>query len=85
MQFKKHPFKIGEVFTVDEWDSNLHEYVNKEYQITKITDEKVTLKSGSERAISRKPRMLRNNNNKTEWALDITNGTRGTIYRVSED
>ncbi len=85
INLKKHPFKEGERFTVNEWDSGLHKYIDKEYRITKTTDERVTLKSGIERAINRKPRMIRNGKNKMEWALDISNGPNGTIYKVSED
>lgn len=44
----KHPFKIGEKFTVKAWNGN--EYADKEYEITKVTPEKVTVKSGSARA-----------------------------------
>ncbi len=50
----QHPFTVGEKFTIEEW--NGHEYVNKEYSITKITHEKVTVKSGTDRAKSLRPR-----------------------------
>jgi len=44
----KHPFKVGEKFTVKAWNGN--EYADKEYEITKVTPEKVTVKAGSARA-----------------------------------
>lgn len=51
---KTHPFEVGEVFTVKEWNGN--EYADKEYKITKVTADKVTVKSGSDRAKAIKPR-----------------------------
>ena len=50
----KHPFTVGEKFTVKEWNGN--EYADKEYTITKITPEKVTVKAGTDRAKAIKPR-----------------------------
>lgn len=51
---KKHPFEVGEKYTVKAWDGN--NYVDKEYEITKVTIDKVTVKSGSERAKAIAPR-----------------------------
>lgn len=63
-----HPFKAGETFTVKEW--NGHEYAEKEYTITKVTADKVTIKSGTERAKSIKPRKTYHGD---AWALPIAN------------
>lgn len=72
----EHPFKVGDKYTVERW--NGERYEPKEYVVTKVTRDKVTLKSGTERAISRKPRNYRGN----EWALGICDGRNGTVYKV---
>ena len=78
----KHPFKVGEEYTVDEWNSETHKYEPKKYTVTKITDQRVTLKSGTERAISRKPRRFKTNGEDGySWALGIADGYNGTIYK----
>lgn len=71
----KHPFKVGDKYTVEKWNGDRYE--PKEYVVTKVTRDKVTLKSGKERAINRKPRNYRGN----EWALGICDGLNGTIYK----
>lgn len=77
-----HPFKVGDSYTVEVWNSEKHEREPKEYTVTKITLERVTLKSGEERAISRKPRRIRDNSiNGFTWALGIVDGFGGTIYK----
>lgn len=77
-----HPFKVGDTYTVEVWDREKHAREPKEYIITKITPERVTLKSGEERAISRKPRRIRDNSiNGFTWALGIVDGFGGTIYK----
>lgn len=70
----EHPFKVGEKFMVSCW--NGEKYAPKEYVITKVTRDKVTLKSGTDRAISRRPRK-----SWMGWALGICDGRDGTIYR----
>lgn len=76
-----HPFKVGEVYTVKAW--NGEQYGDKEYTVIKVTEEKVTLKSGTDRAITKKPRKFRNGSspNGYSWALGITNGLYGTVYK----
>lgn len=69
-----HPFKKGEKYTVKEWNGK--EYAEKEYTITKITNDKVTLKSGNERAKSIKPRRIRTGNGEIEWTLSF----KGAVY-----
>ena len=51
---KNHPFEVGELFTVKFWNGN--NYIDKEYTITKVTNNKVTVKSGNDRARAIKPR-----------------------------
>ena len=75
-----HPFKVGDTYTVQVWNSEKHDREPKEYTVTKITPERVTLKTGEERAISRKPRRIRDNSiNGFTWALGIVDGFGGTI------
>ena len=70
-----HPFKVGETFTVQEWNGS--QYADKEYTITKVTADKVTVKSGTDRAKSIKPRKTYRGD---AWALSIT-GARSCYYR----
>ena len=76
-----HPFKEGEEFTVRAWNGST--YADKTYRVTKVTADKVTLKSGNERAISRKPRRFKDGTSYS-WALGIVDGLNGTIYRKAE-
>lgn len=84
VQIDPHPFRVGEVYTVRAWNGEA--YANKEYRITKITEEKVTLKSGIERAITRRPRKFRDSSspNGYSWALGIVDGTNGIVYKKDE-
>lgn len=78
----EHPFKVGDVYTVQVWNSEKCTREPKEYMVTKITSERVTLKCGNERAISRKPRRFRDNSiNGFSWALGVVDGFGGTIYK----
>lgn len=70
-----HPFKVGDTFKVQEWNGS--QYADKEYTITKVTADKVTVKSGTDRAKSIKPRKTYNGD---AWALPIT-GARSCYYR----
>lgn len=74
----EHPFKVGV------WNGEKSIREPKEYTVTKITKERVTLKSGKERAITRKPRRFRDGANTYTWALGIVDGFNGTIYKKEE-
>ena len=73
------PFNVGDEYTVDVWNGNGR--VPKTYTVTKVTGEKVTLKAGSERAITRKPRKFRDGSGEWCFALGIVDGLNGTIYK----
>lgn len=75
---EKHPFVVGEIFSVKEWNGK--EYAPMEYVITKVTDEKVTIKCGSARARTIKPRKF-GRPGEESWALGISNGMNGTVYK----
>lgn len=77
----EHPFKVGDVYTVQVWNSEKCTREPKEYTVTKITSERVTLKTGEERAISRKPRRFRDGTNNFSWAVGVVDGFGGTIYK----
>lgn len=72
----EYPYKVGERYTVDVWSDESCKYEPKEYEITKVTNGKVTLKSGTERAITRTPF-----DTWMGWAIRITGGHNGTIYK----
>ena len=73
------PFTVGDEYTVNAW--NGERYAPKTFTVTKVTGEKVTLKSGSERAITRKPRKFKDGSGCWCWALGIVDGLNGTIYK----
>lgn len=79
-QIAPHPFKVGDTYTVKVWSDTEHERIDKEYTVTKITEEKVTIKSGTDRAITKKPRRFRNGENYC-WAIGVADGIGGTIYK----
>lgn len=74
---KKHPFEVGEVFTVKAWNGNA--YIDKEYTITKVTADKVTVKSGTDRAKSIKPRQSYDGKS---FYLYVENGLHGTYTKA---
>ena len=80
----RHPFKVGDSYTVMEWDGN--SYVPKEYKVLKVTFDRVTLKCGTNRAINRSPRRFRSGeaNKGYMWALGICDGRNGTVYKEEE-
>ena len=59
VQIDQHPFKVEEKYTVQMWSDTEQRRIEKEYTVTKITDEKVTIKSGTDRAVTKKPRKFR--------------------------
>ena len=73
----RHPFKVGEKFTVKAWNGN--EYADKEYEITKVTPEKVTVKAGTERAKAIK---VRQSYRGDSYYLAIENGYQGSYSKA---
>lgn len=80
MQSDPHPFKVGDTYTVQVWSSEDQKRIDKEYTVTKITEEKVTIKSGTDRAITKKPRKFRDGQGYS-WAIGVADGIGGTIYK----
>ena len=80
----KHPFKVGEEYPIKVWNGD--RYVDKVYKIMKISPDRVTLKTGTERAINRTPRRFRSGDSKTGymWAIGMFDGIYGTIYKAEE-
>lgn len=74
-----HPFKVGESFTVKEWDGT--KFADKTYTVTKVTPKRVTLQSGTCRAISRKPHCLSAGNGEYSWTLKITDCLDGIVCK----
>ena len=80
IQIDQHPFKVGEKYTVQMWSDTEQRRIEKEYTVTKITDEKVTIKSGTDRAVTKKPRKFRDGQGYS-WAIGVADGIGGTIYK----
>ena len=80
VQVDPHPFKVGETYTVQVWSSTENRRIEKEYRVTKVTEEKVTIKSGTDRAITKKPRKFRDGEGYS-WAIGVVDGIGGTIYK----
>lgn len=81
-EIDQHPFKVGEVYTIQVWSSSEQKRIEKEYTVTKVTQEKVTIKSGTDRAITKKPRKFRDGKGYS-WAIGVADGIGGTIYKRS--
>lgn len=79
----KHPFKVGEKYSCQVWSEAEYRYIEKEFTVTKVTDERVTLKSGNDRAVSKKPKRFLDSSSKTgyRWRICISDNLYGTIYR----
>lgn len=75
----QHPFIVGEKFTIEVWEHG--EYVKKEYTITKTTPEKVTIKSGSERAKTIRPRKSYNGK---EYYISVADGRNGYYMKSAQ-
>ena len=84
VQIEQHPFKVGETYTVQVWSNEERKIIDKEYTVTKITEEKVTIKSGTDRAVTKKPRKFRDGKGYC-WAIGVANGIGGTIYKKSPE
>lgn len=80
VQIDPHPFKVGDTYTVQVWSGTDQKRIDKEYTVTKITEEKVTIKSGTDRAITKKPRKFRDGQGYS-WAIGVADGIGGTIYK----
>lgn len=77
-----HPFKVGETYKVDRWNSDTQKFETVEFIIKKTTDKSVTLQCGEEKPINRKPRKIGNwRGGFDEWAITVTDGLYGTIYK----
>lgn len=81
-EIDQHPFKVGEVYTIQVWSSSEQKRIEKEYTVTKVTQEKVIIKSGTDRAITKKPRKFRDGKGYS-WAIGVADGIGGTIYKRS--
>ena len=77
-----HPFVVGDVLTVKAWNSAKSTYEDKEYTVTKITPDKVTVKSGTERAKALRPRRMYNTPD--IWLLNIEDNYQGYATKKKE-
>ena len=75
-----HPFKVGEQFTVTRWNSRKGNSEQVTYTIIRASDKTVTLKTGDEKPIVRKPTLCKWSRD-IKWALRVTDWHNGIIYR----
>lgn len=75
-----HPFKVGEQFNVTRWNSAKGNSEKVVYTIIRASDKSVTLKTGDEKPIVRKPTLVKWSRD-IEWALRVTDWHDGIIYR----
>ena len=77
---EKHPFMVGEKFTVPVW-TNL-KYVQTEFEIISVTDSSVKLQSSAGgKPIIRRPSKIQWKDN--EWRLTIVDNYNGTVYKIA--
>lgn len=78
-----HPFVVGECYTVEVWNREKGKREPKEYIIIKATPDRVTLKTGDEKPIIRKPsrRMDRSVKSGVSWCIGITDNYGGTVFK----
>lgn len=74
------PFKVGETFTVTRWNREKDDSEKVTYTIIKATDKSVTLQTGDEKPIVRRPSKVRWSRN-IQWALSLSDWGGGTFYR----
>lgn len=79
-----HPFKVGDVYTVSEWDSNKREYVEKKYEVIKVSKQRVTVRSEDGRTVVRKPSKRTSWGGEVLWYLTINDGYRGYVCKKPE-
>lgn len=82
---EQHPFKVGDTFTCHRWNRTIPPHGNTEkvtYTIIRATEKSVTLKTGDEKPIVRKPvkRDWRD-----DWQVSVTDWTDGTWYKAAAE
>ena len=82
-QDEPQPFKVGESFTVPRWNSRKGNSEKVTYTIIRASDKTVTLKTGDEKPIVRKPTKVKWSRD-VEWALRLSDWHGGIIYRKAE-
>ena len=77
---EKHPFTVGDKFTVPVW-TNL-KYVDTEFEVIGVTDSSVKLQSSAGgKPIIRRPSKIQWKEN--EWRLTISDSYKGTVYKTA--
>lgn len=77
---EKHPFTVGEKFTVPIWTN--HQFVDTEFEIIGATDSSVKLQSSAGgKPIIRRPSKIQWKDN--EWRLTIADNYKGTVYKTA--
>lgn len=72
-----HPFVVGDTFSVPVWDGQ--NFVKREFTIIKATEKSVTLQTGDEKPIVRRP--TPSQWRPGEWGLAVTDSYQGTVYK----
>ena len=82
---EQHPYKVGDTFTCHRWNRMIPPHGDTEkvtYTIIRATEKSVTLKTGDEKPIVRKPikRDWRD-----DWQVSVTDWTDGTWYKAAAE
>lgn len=77
----KLPFEVGDIMTFQVWDGN--NYVSKGYKVTKVANGKVTVKSGTERAITKAPRYFADSQGNKTFVFSVPHCREG-FYKKAE-
>ena len=79
---EKQPFKVGEKFTVSEYDLPLRKFVESVYTIIKATDKTVTLQNEKNEVIRRTPKKVNPLGRGEQWRLCVVENHSGFFYKA---
>ncbi|MBQ6960907.1 MAG: DUF3560 domain-containing protein [Clostridia bacterium] len=81
---EKHPFRVGDEYTCHRWNSAKGNTDKLTFRIIKATDKSVTLQTGDEKPIIRKPTKVAWSSHE-EWCLRITDWSDGIIRKRADE
>lgn len=82
LEKEMHPFKVGEVYTVPVW--NGREYVDGDFEVVKVSQQRVSLRGEDGKTIVRKPTKRVQRDGEVLWYLNINDSYRGVVCKKAE-